>query len=78
MSKRLQVVFCTDGIFPHAVGGMQKHSKLLVEELARMNVLDLVVIHPHHDKKVFQDFLNQLGYRYWDESDNPAYRLFLV
>lgn len=33
---------------------------------------------PRHDKKTFQDFLSQLGYRYWDESDNPAYRLFLV
>ena len=63
MSKRLQVVFCTDGIFPHAVGGMQKHSKLLVEELARMNLLDLVVIHPHHDKKVLKDHFYTNGHR---------------
>jgi threonine dehydratase len=33
---------------------------------------------PHHDKKAFQNFLDQLGYRYWDESDNLAYKLFLV
>jgi threonine dehydratase len=33
---------------------------------------------PRHDKKAFQNFLDQLGYRYWDESSNPAYRLFLV
>ena len=32
---------------------------------------------PHHDKKVLSDFLDKLGYRYWDESDNLAYRLFL-
>jgi threonine dehydratase len=32
---------------------------------------------PHHDKKALKTFLNTLGYRYWDESDNPAYRLFL-
>jgi len=32
---------------------------------------------PHHDKKALREFLNTLGYRYWDESDNPAYRLFL-
>jgi len=32
---------------------------------------------PRHDKKAFQNFLDQLGYRYWDESSNPAYRLFL-
>ncbi|HYR05550.1 MAG TPA: threonine ammonia-lyase, biosynthetic [Gallionella sp.] len=32
---------------------------------------------PHHDKKVLKTFLDTLGYRYWDESGNPAYRLFL-
>jgi threonine dehydratase len=32
---------------------------------------------PHHDKKALRAFLDTLGYRYWDESDNPAYRLFL-
>jgi threonine dehydratase len=33
---------------------------------------------PHQDKKPLQSFLDKLGYRYWDESENPAYRLFLV
>ncbi len=32
---------------------------------------------PHHDKKALKSFLDKLGYGYWDESDNPAYRLFL-
>jgi threonine dehydratase len=32
---------------------------------------------PPRDKAAFQKFLAQLGYRYWDESANPAYRLFL-
>ena len=32
---------------------------------------------PHHDKKALKSFLDTLGYRYWDESGNPAYRLFL-
>jgi len=32
---------------------------------------------PHQDKKALRTFLDTLGYRYWDESDNPAYRLFL-
>jgi threonine dehydratase len=32
---------------------------------------------PASDKKAFQKFLGQLGYAYWDESDNPAYKLFL-
>jgi threonine dehydratase len=32
---------------------------------------------PHHDKKALRKFLDTLGYHYWDESANPAYRLFL-
>ena len=32
---------------------------------------------PHHDKKALKTFLDTLGYRYWDESANPAYKLFL-
>ncbi len=32
---------------------------------------------PPADKKAFADFLVELGYRHWDESDNPAYKLFL-
>lgn len=32
---------------------------------------------PFHDKKALRTFLDGLGYRYWDESDNPAYKLFL-
>ena len=48
MSTRKQVVFCTDGIFPHAVGGMQRHSTLLIEELAKSGRFSIVVIHPHN------------------------------
>jgi len=32
---------------------------------------------PQQDKKALKNFLNTLGYRYWDESNNPAYKLFL-
>jgi threonine dehydratase len=32
---------------------------------------------PKQDKKAFQGFLDKLGYPYWDESKNPAYKLFL-
>lgn len=32
---------------------------------------------PPADKDEFNTFLANLGYRYWDESENPAYRLFL-
>jgi threonine dehydratase len=32
---------------------------------------------PNHDKNALRKFLDSLGYRYWDESGNPAYQLFL-
>jgi glycosyltransferase involved in cell wall biosynthesis len=53
--KKLEIVFCTDGIFPHAIGGMQRHSRLLVEELAKDHGLSIIVVHPHAAKKVFDE-----------------------
>ena len=32
---------------------------------------------PSNEKADFKHFLDNLGYRYWDESSNPAYKLFL-
>jgi threonine dehydratase len=32
---------------------------------------------PTADHDAFEVFLDELGYRYWDETDHPAYRLFL-
>jgi threonine dehydratase len=32
---------------------------------------------PPHEMEEWQAFLDTLGYRYWDESQNPAYQLFL-
>lgn len=32
---------------------------------------------PKKEMKAFRDSLTGLGYRYWDENDNPAYKLFL-
>ncbi len=32
---------------------------------------------PESDAERFRDFLEELGYAWWDESDNPAYPLFL-
>ena len=32
---------------------------------------------PEGDKPAFQKFLDKLGYPYWDESQNLAYKLFL-
>ena len=32
---------------------------------------------PKADNKALQDFLQNLGYSWWEETDNPAYRMFL-
>jgi threonine dehydratase len=32
---------------------------------------------PPHEMSEWQSFLDTLGYHYWHESDNPAYKLFL-
>lgn len=32
---------------------------------------------PPADKKLFKAFLSEIGYPYWNETDNPAYKLFL-
>ena len=44
-----QLLFCTDGIFPHAVGGMQKHSLLLIEQLVKYTDWEIIVVHPHKE-----------------------------
>jgi threonine dehydratase len=32
---------------------------------------------PHEDYKALQEFLATVGYRWWEETDNPAYKMFL-
>jgi len=32
---------------------------------------------PKGERREFKDFLANLGYRHWEETDNPAYKLFL-
>ena len=32
---------------------------------------------PPHEKRQFRQFLKTIGYRHWDETENPAYKLFL-
>lgn len=46
----MHIVLCTDGIFPHAMGGMQRHSRLLAEHLARSGNVKLTVIHPQKEQ----------------------------
>jgi len=33
---------------------------------------------PRAERRAFTRFLDELGYRHWDETSNPAYRLFLA
>ncbi|MBT8128400.1 MAG: hypothetical protein KJP10_00315, partial [Gammaproteobacteria bacterium] len=30
-----------------------------------------------NERKQLVSYLDKLGYRYWEETDNPAYKLFL-
>jgi threonine dehydratase len=32
---------------------------------------------PREDNDKFKAFLKEVDYRYWDESDNPVYKMFL-
>ncbi|HNQ12802.1 MAG TPA: glycosyltransferase family 4 protein [Bacteroidia bacterium] len=50
----MKIIFCTDGIFPLAVGGMQRHSRLLIEQLALYKDIELHVLHPHKNSKIFK------------------------
>lgn len=55
----MRVAICSDGVFPLAVGGIQRHTRLLVETLARRHPdLEIVVVHPHEGRRVFADSPN--------------------
>ena len=45
----MHIAFCTDGIYPLMTGGMQKHSRLLVESLSAYEDLSITVLHPHSE-----------------------------
>jgi len=32
---------------------------------------------PPRERRAFEKVLDDIHYRYWDETDNPAYRLYL-
>lgn len=44
----IRIALCTDGVYPQAMGGMQRHSRLLAEHLARSGQVELTVLHPHN------------------------------
>ncbi|MDX2283754.1 MAG: glycosyltransferase family 4 protein [Bacteroidia bacterium] len=74
MRERIQVVCCTDGIFPESVGGMQRFARLLIESLAATGELDLIVIHPHGDRQLFDP---ALGIREHAVPPLPGKRLYI-
>ncbi len=47
LNTKLHVTLCTDGVYPQSMGGMQRHSRLLAEHLARSGQVELTVLHPH-------------------------------
>jgi glycosyltransferase involved in cell wall biosynthesis len=52
----MHVAICADGVFPDSVGGMQRHTRLLVEYLARRHPdLRISVLHTHVGKRLFAD-----------------------
>jgi glycosyltransferase involved in cell wall biosynthesis len=55
--SELRIALCTDGVFPHAMGGMQRHSRLLAEHLARQPGFRLYVLHPHAGVRLFDPAL---------------------
>lgn len=54
----IKVFIATDGIFPHNVGGIQRHSRLLVEHLATHPGFIFYVLHPHKGQQLFPAFKN--------------------
>ena len=56
-NNKTKVLFCTDGIFPYMVGGIQRHSRLLSEALSKIKSIELIVVHPHEGVTVFDPAL---------------------
>jgi glycosyltransferase involved in cell wall biosynthesis len=55
----MHVAICSDGVFPEAIGGMQRHTRLLVETMARCHPeMHLTVIHTHPGCELFQGLSN--------------------
>ena len=66
----MKILFLTDGLFPFQIGGMQKHSSVLVKLLAERG-LDLTVIHPGGKDFSVQKLTGQFG-------DLPNLKFILV
>ena len=64
---KIRIAICTDGIYPHGIGGMQRHSRKLIDELVKYKDVELVIIHPH-SVRVF-DGIDNLTQKFLDGID---------
>ncbi len=71
-NSRIHVAICTDGVYPQAMGGMQRHSRLLAEHLARSGHVKLTVLHPHASD-IFDSSLRIREVRVPDIDKNKLY-----
>jgi glycosyltransferase involved in cell wall biosynthesis len=58
MTKR-SILFVTDGIFPFAIGGMQRYIKDLITELHYTDLFQISVVHPHF-QKIFDSSVKEI------------------
>lgn len=56
----MKVILVCDGLFPLQIGGMQKHSTMLVRYLLRAGV-ELTLVHPHRDDEVQPLFVEEVS-----------------
>jgi glycosyltransferase involved in cell wall biosynthesis len=55
----MHVAICSDGVFPEAIGGMERHTRLLTETMARLRPdVQITVIHTHPGKTMFAGIPN--------------------
>jgi glycosyltransferase involved in cell wall biosynthesis len=72
----MQVVVCSDGVFPAELGGIQRHTRLLVEHVARRHQdVELIVVHPHEGSRFFEGLANV---REVTVSPRPGRRQYLL
>ncbi len=55
----MKVAICTDGIFPHSIGGMQRHSKKLIDTLALHHRAEWHVLHPHQQNLFSNELITE-------------------
>lgn len=57
----MKILFVTDGLFPFQIGGMQKHSAILISQLAAYPEVSLTVIHPQLADQTSKEIATYFG-----------------